>query len=374
MSRIVVLGAQPEYLSGLRGPMIRDLLAAGHEVIAIGAEEIGHVREALESWGARYLVVPLRRAAINPLADLKAIWLLWRTLRRLKPDLLLAYTIKPVSYGLPVAKAAGVKRRFAMIAGRGWAFAEGRERRRRATRFVATILYRFGLRFAHGVLFHNEDDMALFRERRLIGAGMPARRIFGSGVDLEHYAPAPMPAGPFTFLMISRLLIDKGVGEYLAAARALQARYPDAVFRLVGPPDPSPNGIPREAVFAAHREGAIDYAGPLTDVRPAIAACHCYVLPSYCEGLPRSVLEAMAMARPVITTDAPGCRDTVRDGETGVRVPARDAEALAEAMARFLENPAQAQSMGEAALAFARTQFDVHKVNRAIMDFIGLAR
>lgn len=370
--KVVVLGAQPEYLSGLRGPMIREMLAAGHAVTAIGAEEMPDVRAALESWGARYEVVPIRRAGIDPFADLKAAWILYRTFRRLKPDLVFAYTVKPIGYGLPIAWLAGIRRRYAMVAGRGFAFLPGTERRRRLARRMVSAIYRLGLRFADGILFQNLDDWDFFKANRLVRPRTRATRIFGSGVDLEQFQPAAFPEGPIVFLMISRLIADKGVNEYLQAARLLKPLYPDAVFRLVGPADPSPNGLSAEQIGGWQRDGIVDYVGPLADVRPAIAACHVYVLPSYAEGLPRSVLEAMAMGRPVVTTDAPGCRDTVVAGETGWLVPVKDVEALASAMETFIRDPGSVRVMGEAALAFARLRFDVRKVNRAILDFIGL--
>jgi glycosyltransferase involved in cell wall biosynthesis len=372
-THIVVLGAQPEYLSGLRGPMIRDFLAAGHRVTAIGAEDIPHVRADLERWGARYVVVPIRRAGINPIADFRAIFSLYRVLRALRPDIVFAYTLKPVVYGMPIAWLAGVRRRFAMIAGRGFAFHAGNERRRRLARFLASLTYRLGLRFANGVLFHNDDDWRFFREMRLIPAHSRARRIHGSGVDLDHYRPTPLPDGPIVFLMISRLIADKGVREYVEAARRLKQSYPDAVFRLVGPPDPSPNGIPDEEIRRWREDGVIDYRGPVTDVRPVIAACHVYVLPSYGEGLPRSVLEAMAAGRPIVTTDVPGCRDTVAPGETGYLVRVRDSEALAAAMESFLREPAKIEAMGAAGLRLVRELFDVRKVNRSIIEFMDLA-
>jgi glycosyltransferase involved in cell wall biosynthesis len=370
--RIVVLGSQPEYLTGLRGPMIREFLAAGHAVTAIGADDVTRVRADLEAWGASYEVVPIRRAGINPFADLRAIVALYLTLRRLKPDLLFAYTVKPIVYGLPVSWLAGVRQRFAMVAGRGFALLPGNEKRRRLARFLTMATYRFSLRFADGVLFHNDDDRELFRTQRLVNPSTPTMRIYGSGVDLDHYRPAPFPDSPVAFLMISRLIADKGVREYVEAARQLKRLHPDAIFRLVGPADPSPNGISATEVSALASEGVVEYLGPLSDVRPAIANAHVYVLPSYCEGLPRSVLEAMAMRRPIVTTDAPGCRDTVMPGRNGYLARVKDAASLAAALERFIQAPESIEPMGEAALSFAQDRYDVRKVNRSIAEFLGL--
>ena len=372
---IVVLGTKPDWLSGPRGPMIRDFLLRGYRVTAIGAEEMQEVRATLEGWGARYLVVPLRRAGLNPLRDLTSVIALYRAFRRLRPDLVLAYTVKPIVYGLPAARLAGVSKRYAMITGRGFAFLEGREAARRVARRLATALYRHGLASVHGVMFHNEDDRALFLREGMVAADATTTRIWGSGIDLEHHEPAPLPpveANSLRFLMIGRLIRDKGVREYVEAARLARQVYPEAVFRLAGPTDPSPNGVEMGEIEGWQRDGVIDYLGPLADVRDEIASCHVLVLPSYAEGLPRTVLEAMAAGRAVITTDAPGCSDTVEDGKSGLLVPVRDPAALARAMIHCIENPEFVRTAGDLALARARAIFDVRKVNLAICRFLRL--
>ena len=371
--KIVVLGAQPEYLSGLRGPLIRDLLAAGHDVTAIGAEEMVAVRTAIESWGARYRVVPIRRAGLNPIADLGAILSLYRALRDEKPDLLFTYTVKPNVYGLPLGWLAGIKRRYGMVAGRGWAFGEGRELKRRISRTIAILAFRFGFRFADGVISQNEEDLALFRELGIIKGKTRTTRVFGSGVDLEHFQPEPMPPGAKTFVMICRLLVDKGVADYAEAGRIVRRTYPNAVFRLVGPFDHSPNGITPETIQAWADEGIIDYAGATDDVRPFIASAHALVLPTrYGEGVPRTVLEAMAMGRPVIVSDTPGCRDTVRNSENGHIVAVGDVAGLAQAMTALVADDTQLAAAGRASRALAVERFDSRAVNAAMIDFMGL--
>lgn len=368
----MVVGAQPEYLTNLRGPLIRELVAAGHRVTAVGAAEHPTVCEKLESWGAHYRVVPIERAGLNPIADLGALAGLYRLFRRERPDVVFAYTVKPVVYGLPMARLAGVRRRFAMIAGRGYAFMEGQEFKRRLARTLASIAYRVGLSSAQAVAFQNEEDRELFRERRILPEGLKTIRIFGSGVDLDHYAATPLPEGPPTFLMISRLLRDKGVAEYAAAARIVKRTRPDARFLLVGPYDHSPNGLTPAEVEAWVSEGLVEYVGEVEDVRPQLARCHVYVLPSkYGEGVPRSILEALSTGRAVITTDAPGCRDTVAD-ESGYLVQLGDAEGLAAAMTAAIASPDKLRAMGEAGHAMARGRFDVRAVNADLLGMMGL--
>ena len=237
-------------------------------------------------------------------------------------------------------------------------------------------LYALALRQARVVFFQNPDDEALFRRLGLVGSGQFVQRINGSGVKLSHYAPAPFPASPpVTFLMISRLLRDKGVVEYVEAARAVRATNPEARFRLLGGLDPNPSAIKKEELAAWQAEGIIEYLGTVQDVRPALAACHVYVLPSYAEGTPRSVLEAMATGRPILTTDVPGCRETVNPGSNGVLVKARDAGALAEGMRGMIErakSPGTLETMGQASRELAEQKFDVRAVNRVILDSMGL--
>lgn len=370
---VMVLGAQPEYLTNLRGPLIRELVGAGYRVTAVGAAEHAAVREKLESWGAHYRVVRIERAGLNPIADLGALAGLYSLFRREKPDLVFAYTVKPIVYGLPMARLAGVKRRFAMIAGRGWAFMDGAEFKRRLSRTLATVAYRVGLSSAQAAAFQNEEDRELFQSRGILPKRLKTIRIFGSGVDLDHYAAAPLPEGPPTFLMIARLLRDKGVPEYAAAARIVKQTSPDARFLLVGPYDHSPNGLKPAKVEGWVAEGVIDYVGEVDDVRPQIARSQVYVLPSkYGEGVPRSALEALSTGRAVITTDAPGCRDTVIVGENGYLVRPGDAEGLAAAMLAAIENPQRLAKMGERSLTLARDRFDVRAVNADLRAMMGL--
>jgi glycosyltransferase involved in cell wall biosynthesis len=285
-------------------------------------------------------------------------------MRAVKPDLLFAYMIKPVVYGLIAAKLAGVKRRAAMITGLGYAFTDspGEDivaRWKRTAVFVAARgAYALALRFADTVIFQNPDDKAQFAAMGLTRARQRVGLVNGSGVDLAHFAPAPKPDGPISFLMIARLLRDKGVYEYVEAARLVRRSHPEARFVLVGPFDPNPTAVKPAEVGAWVREGAIEYGGAVEDVRPHIAASHVFVLPSYREGCPRTVLEAMAMGRPVITTDVPGCRETVEDGVNGLLVPARDAGALGRALAKLAAESGKRDAMATFGLRLARRRFD----------------
>uniref|UniRef100_UPI0025E396F7 sugar transferase n=1 Tax=Deinococcus sp. TaxID=47478 RepID=UPI0025E396F7 len=308
--------------------------------------------------------ISLERTGLSLRRDGRDLLALRTRLHALQPDLVLAYTIKPVVYGLIAARAAGVKRRYALVTGLGYSF-QGAGMRRRLLSALTAGLYRTALHGARRVIFQNPDDWALFVERKLVTVAQTAL-VNGSGVDLNQFAPVPLPEAP-VFLLIARLLRDKGISEYVEAARQVRARHPQARFQLVGPLDPSPDSYTQADLDAWQAEGVIEYLGELRDVRPALAECRIYVLPSYREGTPRTVLEAMALGRPVITTDAPGCRETVTEGVNGFLVPVGDAGALADRMDALIGDPALAARMGAAGLALARQKYDVELVNRSML-------
>lgn len=372
--RILLIGGAAASLVNFRGPLIARMIADGCEVHAAAPDfdAAPGVLSALDDLGATAHRIALNRAGTDPIADIGCLFGLWRLMRRVRPDIVLGYTIKPVVYGLLAGWAARVPKRHAMITGLGYAFTGEARGKRALIRRLACGLYRFALRRASGVIFQNPDDCALFRELGLLPEGVPVGVVNGSGVDMDRFAPAPFPDGPVRFLMIARLLGDKGVREYAAAARRVRAAHPEVGFHLVGGRDPNPGAIPLAEVQGWQEEGALTWRGALADVRPEIAAAHVCVLPSYREGTPRAVLEGMAMGRPAITTDAPGCRETVIDGESGYLIPPRDAEALARRMLEFVEDRDRIARMGAAAHARCREKYDVRLVNRQVLEALGL--
>lgn len=370
MLHVLVLASHAPSLVNFRGPLIAEMVRRGWRVTAAAPDFDTGTHAALVALGAHPVDVPMARTGMNPLADLAYRKSLIALFRRERPDVLVAYTIKPVIWGLLAAGAAGVKRSVALITGLGYAFTDGTGGglKRMLAGVMAASLYRLALGRADRVLFQNPDDRDLFLERGLLRDRGQITVVDGSGVDLDHYRPAPLPDAP-VFLMIGRLLGAKGVREYATAALALKARHPHARFQLVGWRDPGPDTV-GEDELQGWIAGGIEHMGRLDDVRPAIAAARIYVLPSYREGTPCSVLEAMAMGRPVITTDAPGCRETVVDGVNGLRVPPRDAGALEAAMERLILHPEQAAAMGEASLERVRARYDVHRVNAQILSAV----
>lgn len=370
--KVVVLAGYAESLVTFRGQLLAAMVRAGHQVVACAPERPAKVVEALRALGVEYRSVELNRTGMNPLKDLGGCLRLRRLFRELKPDLFLGYTVKPVIYGSIAARLAGIPRRYSMITGLGYAFS-GSTLRHRLVRALVCRLFRLSLPLNDKVLFQNPDDLSLFAEEGLIASKEQGVLVNGSGVDLAAFSPAPLPPGEPVFLLIARLLKDKGIPEFVEAARMLKERCPRARFVLLGPLDSNPAAISARQVAEWREAGIIEYPGETEDVRPFIARASVFVLPSaYREGTPRTILEAMAMGRPIVTTDTPGCRETVVEGENGFLVPAKNAAALAVAMERFILEPGLSERMGRASLRIATEKYDVHLVNQVIMSSLGL--
>jgi glycosyltransferase involved in cell wall biosynthesis len=367
---VLLLGSFAPSLVHFRGPLIAAIAERGHKVVAAAPSIAPDIAEKLRQLGAEPRELRLVNASISPGSMLQSLRQVRALVREIRPDVLIAYTVKPVILGALVGKAERVPHIVSLITGVGYAFTGGRELKRLISRAVATPLYRLALARSDTVIFQNRDDEGLFRKLRLVSRHRRTEIVNGSGIDLDHFAPAPLPERP-SFLMIARLLKDKGIREFASAAKRLKADHLDVSVALVGYLDPSPDSLTQTELDDLIRHG-IDYKGALSDVRPAIAGASIYVLPSYREGTPRSVLEAMSMGRAIITTNAPGCRETVQDGRNGLLIPPRDADALYHAMMRFVSEPALAAQMGPESRRIAESKYDVRKVNEEMLRHAGL--
>jgi glycosyltransferase involved in cell wall biosynthesis len=370
--RVVVVGVFAGSLVRFRGELLRAMAESGHEVLALAPEDDANARATLRAMGVTFATVPLRRAGLNPIWDVATVVALTRILQKHRADAVLVYAAKPVVYGLIAARLAGVPMRAAMITGVGSALGGGAGFRRRALAAVMRNLYSLALRHAQVVFFQNPDDERLFRSAGLIAPRAHVVRINGSGVDLAYFSPEPPPPLPVTFLMVGRLIRDKGLVEYVEAARHVRRLHPEVRFQLLGPLDPNPSAVSPRDLEAWRREGAVEYLGTTADVRPFLASAHVCVLPSYGEGMPRSLLEAMAMGRAVLTTDVPGCRETVRAGHNGLLVRPKDSAALAEGMLQMVAQASRLSEMGRESREIAEELFDVHSVNRVILHAMHL--
>jgi glycosyltransferase involved in cell wall biosynthesis len=348
-----------------RQGLIRELVARGVEVTVLAPRD--RTFDLLGAMGCRCIELPMASKGTNPRDDLRTLWALYRQYRTIRPNIVFHYTIKPNIYGSIAAKLAGVDS-VAVTTGLGYVFIQ----QSRAAQ-VAKKLYRFAFRFPREVWFLNRDDQAAFVDQKLLVHPERARLLHGEGVDLEQFAFTPPPdKAHFDFVLIGRLLWDKGVGEYVEAARRLRVRYPQARFRLLGPVGvDNPSAISREEVAAWEQEGVIEYLGEAHDVRPFIAAADCVVLPSYREGVPRTLMEASAMGRPIVATDVPGCREVVADGVNGLLCEVRNAESLADRLAQMLDMSGDARrAMGERGRQKVAAEFDERVVVEKYKDLV----
>lgn len=370
--KIAVISNGAQSLLNFRGPLMAEMVRRGYEVLAFAPDHDEASRAALTELGCTPVDYRMSRSGSNPLREFGVIVELRALLLRHRPDLCLSYFIKPVIYGTIAARLAGVPRRYGLIEGLGFAFTEGSKQngRRRLLQGVISALMRAAGKQLDRMVFLNQDDVGEFIDRKLIDPDKAA--LLGAiGLDLDDWPQTPFPPEPVTFLLAARLLQDKGIREYVAAARLLRPQYPKTRFLLLGGLDDNPAAIARQEVEGWLKEGLIEWPGHVA-VKPWLAKSHVYVLPSYREGVPRSTQEAMAFGRPVITTDAPGCRETVDEGVNGYLVSPRDPAALAEAMRRFLDAPDLITTLGQESRRIAEARFDVHRQNKRLLAFMAL--
>ncbi|XCN74217.1 MAG: glycosyltransferase family 4 protein [Candidatus Electrothrix aestuarii] len=372
MKKIALIGAYPASLINFRGDLIRTLVLSGHQVTAMAAPASQETIAKIHSLGADFRSFPIHRTGLNPWKDLQTFFSLRRIFRQEKPDVILAYTIKPVIWGGLAANYSSSSSQFyALISGLGFAF-ENQNIQRKLLRKTVSWLYHLALRKANRVIFQNQDDEKVFFSQNIIPENNSAV-VNGTGVHLRRFRETKIKKNKPVFLLIARLLRAKGIREYICAARQIKKIYPHVMFNLIGPEDSSPNGIPIIELKQWHHEGVIQYLGETHDVRPFLTECSTYVLPSYYgEGIPRSILEAMAIGRPILTTDNVGCKETVVQGENGFLVPIRNTEALAERMIWFIEHPEEWERMGKRSREIAENKFDVRKINKELMAIMGL--
>ncbi len=319
-------------LVNFRAGLIRALAAQGHEVVAVAPDD--EYAHRLAELGCRFVALPMDNKGTHPGRDLLLFFRFLKLLRRERPDVYLGYTIKPNIYGSLAAHVMGVPV-VNNIAGLGTVFI----RDNWLTRLVRA-LYKTAMSRSHHVFFQNNEDMSMFIERRMVAAGKVSR-LPGSGIDLDifDFVPLrPVENRPFIFLLVARLLWDKGVGEYVEAARIIRNKYPSVRFQLLGFLDViNKTAVTRAQMDAWVEEGVVEYLGVTDDVKPYLIAADSVVLPSYREGVPRSLLEAAAIGRPIVTTDAVGCRDAVEDGANGFLCRVADAGDLADKMIKMID-------------------------------------
>lgn len=383
MSKFCLIASYPTSVIKFRGDLLRAIAMKGIEIHiilpSIDEKVDPGLREKLNALGYRLHEISMQRTGLNPLQDLKTIYSIYDCLKSIKPEYVLAYTIKPVVYGMIAARLSKVPQRYALITGLGYAFQGITDKNSSISKFQKIIfgMYRFALKRVNKVIFQNPDDLHLFKSLDILNAKAKTGIVNGSGVDTSLYNQTSLPRDSKGvviphFLLIARLLGDKGVREYAEAASIIKSRYPNVKFSLVGWIDTNPDAIQQSELDEWVNDRRLNYLGRLTDVRPAIEQASVFVLPSYREGTPRTVLEAMSMGRAVITTDAPGCRETVIDRDNGYLVSVKSVIELTEAMEKFVQEPALIEQMGYRSRQIAEHKFDVNEVNQNMLKEMGI--
>ncbi|MCX7124326.1 MAG: glycosyltransferase family 4 protein, partial [Gammaproteobacteria bacterium] len=360
---VIIAGFSPSIINFRKDLIIAFLKHA--EVTVFAPRHDDETEKMITDLGVNYQRILLKPQSINPFQELKTRRDLIKLLKMYSPDVVFSYTVKPVIWGSLAAKKTGVKKIYSMVEGLGYAFTDMHSLKRLLIKKIEIWLYRKALACNDAVFFLNPDDGEFFRALKIFPLNAKSIILNGIGVDLSYYKYSISRVKPIRFLLIARLLIDKGIVEYVNAAKFIKEKYPVVEFHLVGYVDNNPAAIPQSILDRWIREKSVIFHGKLADVRPVIREASVYVLPSfYREGMPRSILEAMSMGRAIITTDAAGCRETVIDGCNGFLIPVKNVDALVAAMTKMIENPELIKTMGVASRQLAEKKYDVHQVNR----------
>lgn len=373
LPKVMVIASLTSSLVNFRFDLLKEM-AKRADVLACAPDDDPETQARLSEIGVEFLRVPMDRTGTSPAKDVQTLLGLVRAMRSYSPDTVFAYTMKPIIYGGLAARMAGVKQFLPMCTGLGYVFVDLEHKlHKRILKAGAVRLYRHALKRVPEVLVYNQDDAAEFRSKRLVGPETKVTIVHGSGVNLSNFPSSPPPKGPPVFLMVARLLRDKGVFDYVEAARQLRAIHPEIRCQLLGPLDANPASVQPQDLEMWRSEGIVEYLGETNDVSPYLAACSVFVLPSYREGLSRTVLEAMATGRAIVTSDAPGCPDPVVESVTGFVTPVRSPNDLAQAMLRFVEDESLVPEMGAASRARVEDKYDVVGIVKILLGKLGLS-
>lgn len=359
--KILIVSPKNKTVYNFRGDLIKDMIAAGNEVYVTGPNR-DFIDEIMSLGIKKFFEIPLIKDNTNPRGDLRYLRNLKDCMKKLRPDMVFSYTVKPVIYGSLAASKAGVKYIYGMITGLGRAYS-AKGGKARLVRSVTKALYKPALKKCRKVIFQNPDDA-----EQLVNTGCLLRDkvefVNGSGVNMQRFVRTPLPKEN-VFLMVSRIIREKGVLEYCRAAEIVKAKYPRTSFILLGAFDQAIGGLSPETIREYIERGIVEYPGEAKDPIEYYRRSSVYVLPSYYrEGLPRTILEAMSCGRPVITTNWIGCRQAVEDGVNGFLIPIKDHEALADRMIRLIEDRELLEKMGERSYELCCSKYDVKIVNR----------
>lgn len=375
--KIVILGTIAYSLYGFRADLIKELIKQQHTVYAFTSEYTSDELNKIEALGAVPVTYELKRGGLNPLSDIKATYLLSRKIKGLVPDIVFSYFSKPVVFGTLAAKMVKVPKVIGMLEGLGYAFTDGPtalDKKAKLVKKIQVFLYKIALPQLDKVIFLNPDDPRDLLDKYSIKV-KEVEVLGGIGLNLEYYQYQSVKdiEPPINFLFIGRLLKEKGIHDFIAAVKKVKNKYPETQCTILGEIDVSnPGALQPSELNDLIALNLVNYAGQVDNVKDWIASSHVFVLPSYREGVPRSTQEAMAIGRAVITTDVPGCRETVVDGVNGFLVERWNPQALAEKMIYFIEHPEKIKEMGDESYRIAQEKFDADKVNKRLINMLGL--
>ena len=375
--RIIIIGTVASSFLGFRASLIKQLLQRGCQVYAFTSDYSQEELDDIKILGAIPITYELNRGGMNPLADAKAAYALSKKIKKIDPDLVFSYFSKPVIFGTFAAKIVRVPKVIGMLEGLGYAFTEqpeGLSKKAQLIKSIQVLLYKIALPQLDKIIFLNPDDPKDLLETYHIKVKQ-VDVLGGIGLDLDEYNYQPIETSdsPINFLFIGRMLKEKGIHDFIAAAKIVKQSYPDVQFTVLGAIDPfNPGALQQSELDRLISLNIINYPGQVDNVQKWIIDSHVFVLPSYREGVPRSTQEAMAIGRAVITTDVPGCRETVIDGVNGFLIEKWNPQALAEKMIYFIEHPEDIKKMGYESYKIAQDKFDADKVNKRLINMLGL--
>lgn len=368
MKKFILISPKNRTAYNFRGDLIRDIVAAGYDVIVTGPNRDNVDR--IEALGARFVEISMNKTGINPLSDIKYLYKLYRLFRKEHPNATLGYTIKPVIYGGIAAKFAGVRNITSMVTGIGYLFAS-QSKKAKILRKISSMLYRISFRCSSNIIFQNNDDREDFINQKLCEEAK-THVVNGSGVNMTKFKPCSFPK-QITFFFLGRFIFSKGIMDFLEAAKMVKSQYPDCRFIILGKFEEMNDAVPRECVEEYTCTGIAEHFQETDNILEYYAQSSVFVLPTYYrEGTPRVILEAMACARPIITTFSPGCKETVVDGINGFFVEQKNPKQLAEKMIHFIKNPDLLDRMGQASLAMCAEKYNVVKVNESMLKIMAL--
>lgn len=377
VKKMVIIGNTASMMLNFRSDLIKELLLNNWTVYAFVCDFNEEQLKKLEGLGTKPIIYKMNRAGLNPFSDFRTIYELKSKINQIKPDIVFSYFTKPVIYGSIAAKLAHVPKITGMIEGLGSPFTEHKNSQNlkmKLIKFIQVSLYRIAFPFLDKIIFLNKDDPIDLVEKNKIFTTKDAVKVLGPiGLNLKDYPyKAWDDSKSVSFIFVARLLAEKGIYEYLEAAKIVKLKYPKTIFKVIGGLDlENPYGLSQSELDKLIASKLIEYPGYVNNVSEHVAESAVFVLPSYYrEGVPRSTQEAMAIGRPVITTDVPGCRDTVIDGVNGFLIPKWDVNALVEKMCFFIKNPDQINIMGNESYKIACEKFDVHKVNKKLFEIM----